>query len=57
MSSVNLDLSDNRGPAILGAVISVWGIAVLAVILRSVARRLSKVELWVDDYLILVGTV
>ena len=57
MSSANVDLSENRGPAILGAVISVWSVAVLAVVLRFIARKMSKVGLWLDDYLIFVGTV
>ena len=57
MSTADIDSSENRGPAILGAVISVWSVAILAVNLRLAARKISDVGLWLDDYLIIVGTV
>ena len=57
MSSMNIDPSQNRGPAILGAVISVWCVAIVAVFLRFVARKASNLALWLDDYLICAGTV
>lgn len=40
-----------------GIIISTWAIALVAVCLRFLARRLSKAGLWYDDWLMLPATV
>ena len=47
----------DRGPDILGAIISTYCISIVAIGLRTIARRVSKAGFWIDDWLIFAGTV
>ena len=49
--------SGSRGPDILAAIVSTYCISILAITLRTAARRLSKVGFWLDDWLIYAGMV
>lgn len=40
-----------------GSIIATWAIALIAVCLRFLARRLSKAGLWYDDWLMIPATV
>ena len=40
-----------------GIIIATWAIALIAVCLRFLARRLSKAGLWYDDWLMIPATV
>ena len=42
---------------IQGSILATWALAVIAVCLRFLARRLSKAGLWYDDWLIVPATV
>lgn len=53
----NIDLHESQQKATLAAIIPVIIIAAASVICRFVARRLQKLKLGLDDYLILVGLV
>ena len=58
MAATAGELNDeSRGPEMVGAIVSTYFIAIAAVALRIVARRLGKVPLWIDDCLILTGMV
>ena len=57
MATNHVDLSETRGPAMVGAIVSTYCIAIIAVTLRVVARRVGKVSLWIDEYLIFAGMV
>ena len=51
------DLSASKGPQILAAVATTYVLATIAVILRFVSRRISKAQLWWDDWLIIIALV
>ncbi|MCJ1369110.1 hypothetical protein MMC20_000318 [Loxospora ochrophaea] len=57
MRAVSNEYAGSRGPDILGAIVSTYCIAVLAIALRTAARKISKVGFWLDDWLIYAGTV
>ena len=42
---------------LLGTVVSTWSLMLIAVSLRFVARRLSKIPLWYDDWLTMPAAV
>ncbi|KAL8640305.1 MAG: hypothetical protein Q9228_002757, partial [Teloschistes exilis] len=48
-------IHDDRAPDIVASISIVFALAVVAVILRLICRRMMKVALSYDDYLILVG--
>ena len=55
-------MSDSSNPidelrSLGGIIIAIWLIALIAVCLRFLARRLSKARLWYDDWLIIPATV
>ena len=52
-----VDLSQNRRPQVYAAEIAVYPLAVVAVVLRFLARRVAKNPLWIDDWFILVAFV
>lgn len=52
-----LDLGENSGPSIITAAAVTWTLAVVAVVLRVVSRKMKRIQLWWDDYLILVSLV
>lgn len=52
-----IDLSQDRSADLIGAWSSTWGMAVIAVILRITCRKLVKVRLWLDDWLIIISLV
>ena len=49
--------TDSRGSAIAIAIAATYCIALIALVLRTIARRLSKGGLWLDDWLIYASTV
>lgn len=51
------DYAANKAPAILGVNITVAVLTTLAVTLRVVARRVQKLSLQADDYLIILAVV
>lgn len=53
----NARLSETRRPIIYGATISCYLLAVVAVGLRFVSRRLVKADILADDWLIIVALV
>ena len=57
MAMANVNLNESRGPDMIGAIVSTYCVAIAVVALRIFARRVGKVRLWIDDYLILVGMV
>lgn len=54
MSSVHLTDELSR---LRGIIIAIWIITLATVILRFLARRLSKAGLWYDDWLTIPATV
>ena len=50
-------LHDNKAPQMVAASISFIVISTVAVILRLVARRMQKIRLGSDDYMIVVSLV
>ena len=50
-------LNDSRQPEVLAAIIVMMVLAIAAVVLRLIARRLSAARLGIDDFLILVALV
>jgi predicted lysophospholipase L1 biosynthesis ABC-type transport system permease subunit len=48
-----IDLYGNAQGAITGFVASTWALAVIAVILRFVSRRIARAGYWMDDWLML----
>ena len=49
--------AEDRGPEILGIVIFFFVLALIAVLLRFVSRRVSAVNFWWDDWILLLATV
>lgn len=52
-----IDLHENKADDLIGAWASTWSMAVITVILRIVCRKLVKVGLWLDDWLIILSLV
>ncbi|KAL7934641.1 hypothetical protein V8C35DRAFT_301465 [Trichoderma chlorosporum] len=50
-----IDLQASRAGNLVAAWGSTWGLAVAAVILRVVCRKLAKIRLWLDDWLIIAS--
>ena len=48
-----VNLSENEQGEIIGAIVATWALAVIAVGLRYMSRRLAKARLWLDDFLII----
>ena len=59
MSDYNTEYYNTRNEDALikGSIIATWALAVIAVCLRFIARRLSKTRFWYDDWLVLAATV
>ena len=53
----NTDKSESQIPRIIGASAVLLSVSTIAVILRFVARRLSRAPLWLDDWFILASLV
>ncbi|CRK13331.1 Satratoxin biosynthesis SC1 cluster protein 4 like [Verticillium longisporum] len=53
----DLDLSESRVSEIQGVLLSTWILALIAVVLRVVARRLKGNPLWIEDYLVFVSLI
>lgn len=53
----DVDLTETKQPVLYAAVITTYGLAVIAVLLRFLARRLRRLDWWLDDWLILVALV
>ena len=51
------NINDNRGPEIMTSTIVLAVLATVAVISRLACRRLTKIAISWDDYLIVVGLV
>ena len=52
-----VNLSDSIQPDIYGAISTVYPVAVLAAVLRLLARRVSKAGYWWDDWIIIIAMV
>lgn len=52
-----LDLTETQVPRILGVNISTFVIAIVAVALRFVCRRMNRAPLWWDDWLMIPSLV
>ena len=50
-------INDNRGPEIVAIITGLTVLSTIAVVLRIMARRISKIKLGVEDYLIIVALV
>ena len=50
-------LAADRGPIIIGVVTALYTCTIIALVLRLVARYLSKTKLWWDDYLAIAAWV
>jgi len=48
---------DDRGPDMVVSNVICISLACVAVLLRLIARRLSKAKIWFDDYMIVVALV
>ena len=47
----DVDPNETLGPEILGAILSTWALSFVVLILRFVARKISAVGFWLDDWL------
>ena len=52
-----LDIYESQQPSIYAATFISWGLAVIAVVLRFTARKISKANFWWDDWLMIVALV
>ncbi|KAK1255860.1 hypothetical protein MKX07_008119 [Trichoderma sp. CBMAI-0711] len=52
-----INLHDDKRASIMATSIVTWALAVSAVVLRIVSRRMRKMRLWIDDWLILAALV
>ncbi|KAI9708375.1 MAG: hypothetical protein M1820_004079 [Bogoriella megaspora] len=50
-----IDLSESQQASIYGAVITLWVISVIVTCLRFIARRITHVPLWWDDWFMVLG--
>ena len=50
-------LNDSKSPIIIGVLVTLIVLSITSVILRVVARKISKINLWWDDYLIIMALV
>ena len=50
-------LNENRGPAFVAAITILTVLATIVVILRVIARRISKLKFGMDDWLIVLALV
>ena len=53
----DVDLQDTQVPRILGVNIATFILAVIAISLRFIARRLTRLPYWWDDWLMLPAIV
>ena len=51
------DADSNENTQIKGSITATWALAVIAVCLRFIARRLSKAGFWYDDWFIVPAIV
>jgi len=52
-----LNLNDEAQTKIVGSLFTTWTLAVIAVLLRFVSRKIAKAGLWVDDWLMLSALI
>ena len=52
-----MDLSESRGPQVIGADMALLALATIAVILRFISRHISKANFWWDDWVLAVALV
>ena len=57
MATNTADLQESQQPMMIGVLTTFFILPVIAVGLRLLARRLTRMSLWWDDWLILVATV
>ena len=55
--ATGVDLSESYAPHLRAAVITTFTVASISVILRFTARRLKKLNWWIDDWFVLVALV
>ena len=52
-----IDLAETQVPRILGVNIATFTLAIIAIILRFVSRRISRAPFWWDDWLMIPAIV
>ncbi|OAQ65351.2 hypothetical protein VFPPC_06466 [Pochonia chlamydosporia 170] len=50
-----VDLSEDRRATIVATSVVTWFLAIIAIILRLLSRRMKGIELWLDDWLIIAA--
>jgi hypothetical protein len=52
-----VDLTADKRPIVIGASVATWILAVFAVLLRIISRRIKGLDLWYDDWLVVAALV
>ncbi|KAK5998967.1 hypothetical protein PT974_01351 [Cladobotryum mycophilum] len=52
-----VDLAEDRRSVILAGSMTTWALAITAVILRIMSRRMRNIKLWLDDWLIIASLI
>lgn len=52
-----IDLTADKRPMVIGASVATWILAVFAVLLRIISRRIKGLDLWYDDWLVVAALV
>ena len=53
MDPTGVDLNDDAQTALTGSIFSTWALAVTAVVLRFISRRIARAGFWIDEWLML----
>lgn len=53
----DVDLASDRGSQVLAAALATWVLAVIAIGLRLVSRKVKDNQLWMDDWLVICALV
>ena len=53
----DIDLSESQQPSIYASIITLWILSVIVTGLRFLARRITHLPLWWDDWFMLLGVV
>ncbi|CAH0003447.1 unnamed protein product [Clonostachys byssicola] len=52
-----VDLTADKRPMVIGASVATWLLAVFAVLLRIISRRIKGLNLWYDDWLVVAALI
>ena len=53
MSLTAVEIKDNLGPTVLAVSATTWVVGLIAIVLRFLARKVSRAPFWWDDWLII----